>query len=144
MFHDSQAVLALSREENPTVFQKTLGLNDFYFGGDDFDYPLGNIQMVGKSQAPMFRGEKPRRDEARARVDARARSRGTRSTSGSRPRTCRGRRTGSRVDRDGNITLRYVADERRAEEAALRRSSGRLLGQLGMHERPPAPAASPT
>ena len=46
-------------EENPTVFQKTLGLNDFYFGSDDFDYPLGNIQMVGKSQAPMFRGEKP-------------------------------------------------------------------------------------
>ena len=59
MFHASQAVLALSREENPTVFQKTLGLNDFYFGSDDHEYPLGNIQMVGKSQAPMFHGEKP-------------------------------------------------------------------------------------
>jgi choline dehydrogenase-like flavoprotein len=59
MFHASQAVLALSREENPTTYQKTLGLNDFYFGSDDFDFPLGNIQMVGKSQAPMFRGEKP-------------------------------------------------------------------------------------
>jgi choline dehydrogenase-like flavoprotein len=52
-------VLALSREENPTVFQKTLGLNDFYLRGPDFDFPLGNIQMVGKSQAPMFHGEKP-------------------------------------------------------------------------------------
>jgi len=59
MFHASQAVLALSREPNDTVFQKTLGLNDFYFGSDEHDYPLGNIQMVGKSQAPMFRGEKP-------------------------------------------------------------------------------------
>jgi choline dehydrogenase-like flavoprotein len=59
MFHDSVAVLALSREENPTVYQKTLGLNDFYFGSDDFEFPMGNIQMVGKSQAPMFRGEKP-------------------------------------------------------------------------------------
>jgi choline dehydrogenase-like flavoprotein len=59
MFHDSLALLALSREENPTVFQKTLGLNDFYFGADDFEYPLGNIQMVGKSQSQMFRGEKP-------------------------------------------------------------------------------------
>jgi choline dehydrogenase-like flavoprotein len=59
MFHNSQAVLALSREENPTVFQKTLGLNDFYFGSPEHDYPLGNIQMVGKSQAPMFRGERP-------------------------------------------------------------------------------------
>jgi choline dehydrogenase-like flavoprotein len=59
MFHNSQAVLALSHEENPTIFQKTLGLNDFYFAGDEFEYPLGNIQMVGKSQAPMFHGEKP-------------------------------------------------------------------------------------
>jgi choline dehydrogenase-like flavoprotein len=59
MFHNSQAVLALSKDENPTVFQKTLGLNDFYFRGPDVDYPLGNIQMVGKSTAPMYRGEKP-------------------------------------------------------------------------------------
>jgi choline dehydrogenase-like flavoprotein len=59
MFHASRAVLALSREENETVFQKTLGLNDFYFANGEFDYPLGNIQMVGKSQADMFRGERP-------------------------------------------------------------------------------------
>jgi choline dehydrogenase-like flavoprotein len=60
MFHNSVAVLALSKEENPTIFQKTLGVNDFYLsGGEDFEFPLGNIQMVGKSQAPMFRGEKP-------------------------------------------------------------------------------------
>jgi choline dehydrogenase-like flavoprotein len=59
MFHASQAVLALSKEPNDTVFQKTLGLNDFYFGTDDVDYPLGNIQMVGKSSAEMYRGEKP-------------------------------------------------------------------------------------
>jgi choline dehydrogenase-like flavoprotein len=59
IFHDSQAVLALSRDPNPTVFQKTLGVNDFYFRGPDFDYPLGNIQMVGKSTAAMYRGERP-------------------------------------------------------------------------------------
>jgi choline dehydrogenase-like flavoprotein len=59
MFHNSQAVLALSKEPNPTVFQKTLGLNDFYFGTTDFDFPMGNIQMVGKSSAQMYRGEKP-------------------------------------------------------------------------------------
>ncbi len=59
MFHASQAVLAISKEENPTVFQKTLGLNDFYFRSEDFEFPLGNIQMVGKSQADMYRGEKP-------------------------------------------------------------------------------------
>ncbi len=59
MFHLSQAVLALSKEPNPTVFQKTLGLNDFYFGTPDFDYPMGNIQMIGKSQPEMYKGEKP-------------------------------------------------------------------------------------
>jgi choline dehydrogenase-like flavoprotein len=59
MFHNCSAVLALSKDENPTVFQKTLGLNDFYFAGNGREYPLGNIQMVGKSQAPMYRGEKP-------------------------------------------------------------------------------------
>jgi choline dehydrogenase-like flavoprotein len=59
MFHNSQAVLALSKEPNETVFQKTLGINDFYFAGDAYEFPLGNIQMVGKSQPAMFRGEKP-------------------------------------------------------------------------------------
>lgn len=59
MFHNSQAVLAISREPNLTHFQKTLALNDFYFGMEGFDYPMGNIQMIGKSLGPMFRGEKP-------------------------------------------------------------------------------------
>ncbi len=59
MHHNSVAVLAISKEANLTVFQKTLGLNDFYFGMKDFEYPMGNIQMVGKSQGPMYRGEKP-------------------------------------------------------------------------------------
>ena len=94
MFHNSQAVLALSHEPNPTVFQKTLGVNDFYFGTDDFEYPMGNIQMVGKSH----RGDVPRReadrDEARAHAGARATSPTTPSTSGCPPRTCPGPRTG--------------------------------------------------
>ena len=59
MYHNSVAVLAISREPNPTMFQKTLGMNDFYFGMKGFEYPMGNIQMVGKSDAEMFRGEKP-------------------------------------------------------------------------------------
>jgi choline dehydrogenase-like flavoprotein len=60
MFHNSEAVVAISKRENPTMFQKTLSLNDFYFGADDFDFPLGNIQMIGKSQGPMFREDAPR------------------------------------------------------------------------------------
>jgi choline dehydrogenase-like flavoprotein len=59
MFHNSQAVLAISRELNPTMFQKTIAVNDFYFGMPGFEYPMGNIQMVGKTLGPMYRGEKP-------------------------------------------------------------------------------------
>jgi choline dehydrogenase-like flavoprotein len=59
MFHNSLAFLAVSLEKNDTRFQKTLAVNDFYFGDDDFAFPMGNIQMVGKSSAPMYRGEKP-------------------------------------------------------------------------------------
>ena len=58
MCHNNQVVMAVSKEPNPTRYQKTLGVNDFYFKGPNTDYPLGNISMVGKSQAPMFRGEK--------------------------------------------------------------------------------------
>ncbi len=59
MFHNSKAVVALAKERNDTVFQKTLGLNDFYFGADDFQFPVGNIQMVGKSNAEAMKGEEP-------------------------------------------------------------------------------------
>ena len=47
-------------------------LNDFYFGADDFEFPLGNIQMVGKSPGADVPRREADRDEARARVDARA------------------------------------------------------------------------
>jgi choline dehydrogenase-like flavoprotein len=60
MFHNSKAVVALSKELNETVFQKTLGLNDFYFGTDDYAWPIGNIQMVGKSNAAAMKGEEPK------------------------------------------------------------------------------------
>ena len=59
MFHNSQAVLALSLTPNETMFQKTLALNDFYFGMDGFPYPMGNIQMIGKTLGGMYRAEKP-------------------------------------------------------------------------------------
>jgi choline dehydrogenase-like flavoprotein len=60
MFHNSRAVIALSEEPNDTLYQKTLGLNDFYLGADDYPWPVGNIQMVGKSQPAMYRGERPK------------------------------------------------------------------------------------
>jgi choline dehydrogenase-like flavoprotein len=58
MFHNSKAVVALAKEPNETVFQKTLGLNDFYLA-DESRPPLGNIQMLGKSNPGAMKGEEP-------------------------------------------------------------------------------------
>ena len=59
MCHNNTAMLALSIKPNPTKFGKTFAINDFYFGADDFEFPLGHIQMLGKSDAEMFAGEAP-------------------------------------------------------------------------------------
>ena len=60
MFHNCKAVVSLGKEPNDTVFQKTLGINDFYFAGEGRKWPLGNIQMVGKSNAGAMKGEEPK------------------------------------------------------------------------------------
>jgi choline dehydrogenase-like flavoprotein len=59
MFHNSKAAVAVGKEPNDTVFQKTLAINDFYLPGDDRQWPFGNIQMLGKSNAGAMRGEEP-------------------------------------------------------------------------------------
>jgi len=48
MGHVNSVLMAISRCPNPTVFQKTLGVNDFYFGSAEWDYPMGHISFVGK------------------------------------------------------------------------------------------------
>jgi choline dehydrogenase-like flavoprotein len=59
MCHHNSVLLAISFTPNPTRFQKTIGLNDFYFGAEDFDYPLGHISMVNKSDADALRSGAP-------------------------------------------------------------------------------------
>jgi len=59
MRHNNSAFMALSRQPNPTVFQKTLAINDFYFGAPDFAFPLGHIQMLGKSHGPTVEANLP-------------------------------------------------------------------------------------
>ncbi|MEU3782573.1 GMC family oxidoreductase [Streptomyces sp900129855] len=60
MRHNNLALMAVSKEPNPTSFQKTLALNDWYLGADDWEYPLGGIQMLGKSDSDQIHGEAPR------------------------------------------------------------------------------------
>ena len=48
MGHVNSVLMAVSKCPNPTIFQKTLSLNDFYFGSDEFPFPMGHISFVGK------------------------------------------------------------------------------------------------
>jgi choline dehydrogenase-like flavoprotein len=131
MFHNSTAVLAISKEENPTKFQKTLGVNDFYFGSKDFAFPMGNIQMVGKSSAPMFRGEKPLQtklaptfslDEvAKHAVDFWL-------STEDLPRP-ENRVT---LAKDGNVTLSYTPNNQEPKKRLYHQLQS-MLGHLGMH-----------
>jgi choline dehydrogenase-like flavoprotein len=59
MGHVNSVLMAISRCPNPTVFQKTLGLNDFYFGSPEWEYPMGHISFVGKLDADTLRGGAP-------------------------------------------------------------------------------------
>ncbi len=124
MFHNSQAVLALSRDENPTIFQKTLGINDFYFSEPGHGLPArqhpDGRQVAGADVPRREAG----RDEARAGLVA----------GGHRP--ARGRLlavdrgpAASRQPRHarwrGPRDAALHADQRRAGEAPLRTSCGR-------------------
>jgi len=59
MGHVNSVLMALSKCPNPTVFQKTLALNDFYFGAEDWEYPMGHISFVGKLDAQTLRAGAP-------------------------------------------------------------------------------------
>jgi choline dehydrogenase-like flavoprotein len=60
MVHNNTALTAIKPLKiNPTVFQKTIAVNDYYFGGPGFPYPMGNIQMLGKLQAGMLSISQP-------------------------------------------------------------------------------------
>src|SRR5262245_11825350 len=131
MFHNSMAVLALSLEPNPTFFQKTIALNDFYFGMDGFQFPMGNIQMVGKSVGEMYKGEKPLEtklaplrlldDIARHAVDFWL---STEDLPDPNNRVS--------VDKNGNITLTYRPNNQVPQQRLYEKLKS-MLGHLGMH-----------
>jgi choline dehydrogenase-like flavoprotein len=134
MFHNSQAVLAISKEPNPTVFQKTLGVNDYYFASEAWEFPMGNIQMVGKSSPAMYRGEQPvitklapfglsLKEVAEHAVDFWL-------STEDLPRP-ENRVT---LGEDGGVTLCYRASNDGARDRLLEQLRS-LLGHLGMHER---------
>ena len=66
MVHNNSVLVAIDpRRLNPTVFQKTIAVNDFYRAGfdEEFPFPMGSLQPVGKLQGAMLRGAAPHAPE---------------------------------------------------------------------------------
>ena len=130
MFHNSKAAIALGEEVNDTVYQKTLAVNDFYLAGNGREWPLGNIQMLGKSNAEAMKGEEPHltklapnwslEDVARHAVDFWL-------TTEDLPKP------GNRVtiDEDGSIHLDYVPSNE-TEAAGLYAEFRKILNHVGL------------
>ncbi len=49
MLHHNGCLVAFTKKKNDCVFQKSLGLADFYHGADDSKFPLGEIQLMGRN-----------------------------------------------------------------------------------------------
>lgn len=59
MGHVNSVLMALSKCPNPTVFQKTLSINDFYFGSPEWPHPMGHISFVGKLDGETLKAGAP-------------------------------------------------------------------------------------
>lgn len=61
MYHQADALLALSTESNADSYTKTWGTNDFYLRDTDpaYPFPLGQVQPVGSFHHEMMKGDAP-------------------------------------------------------------------------------------
>lgn len=58
MAHNNSAMLSVHPfKKNPTQFQKTIGINDFYFGTPG--QPIGHISLLGKATEGILRTDQP-------------------------------------------------------------------------------------
>jgi choline dehydrogenase-like flavoprotein len=136
--HNNTAVIALSRTPNPTRLQKTLVLNDWYLKGEDWDYPWGSIQMLGKSDGEQLQAMAPHflawgakltpgsllEDIARHGVDFWM-------SSEDLPRA------DSRItlDKDGTVRLTLAKENNTEGLKQMRRKFDSMLANLGFHEK---------
>ncbi|HYC56239.1 MAG TPA: GMC family oxidoreductase [Candidatus Binatia bacterium] len=129
MCHLNSMMLAISRHPNPTRFQKTLAINDFYFGAPDWDLPMGHISFVGKTDANILAAGAPRIVPGMT-LDLMARhSLDFWLTSEDLPDP-RNRVT---LDRNGRIVLSYQPNNQEGHER-LQRKLKSMLGAIGCED----------
>ena len=64
MNHNCSAVLAIDPTTiNDSIYQKTLGINDFYLDDGRGGPPLGNVQLLGRVTAPILKASLRRAPE---------------------------------------------------------------------------------
>lgn len=59
MGHVNSVLMAISKCPNTTVFQKTLAVNDFYWGTKEWPHPMGHISFVGKLDGETLKAGAP-------------------------------------------------------------------------------------
>ena len=125
MGHVNSVLMALSKCPNPTVFQKTLAVNDFYFGSPEWEFPMGHISFVGKLDGATLSAGAPAIAPGWTLDLMGKHSLDFWLTSEDLPDP------DNRVtlDRDGKIVLSYTPEQRRGPPAADRRSSSSLMQQ---------------
>jgi choline dehydrogenase-like flavoprotein len=49
MLHHNGCLIAFTKKKNDSVFQKSFGLADYYFATSENEWPLGEIQLMGRN-----------------------------------------------------------------------------------------------
>lgn len=129
MCHNNSAMLAISKRPNPTVFQKTIGLNDFYFPSVSWDYPMGHISMIGKQDLEMLKLGAPPFAPGLALDVAAKHSLDFWMTSEDLPDP----NNRVLVDKDGNITLAYTENNLEAHRRLAAKLKS-MLNHLGCED----------
>jgi choline dehydrogenase-like flavoprotein len=128
--HQNSTFLALSKEPNDSIFQKTLALSDFYLGSEEWAYPMGLIQMLGKVDADLMSFETPEplggmtyEEMARHSLDFWLQSEDLPDPNN--------RVT---INRRGEIVLHYTKNNTEAHERLIAKLKS-ILSYIGCHER---------
>ena len=60
MFHQAGAILSIHFDKlNTAKYMKTFSVNDFYFGEPGYDFPMGNVQLIGSFHKEMMISDAP-------------------------------------------------------------------------------------
>ena len=113
MRHNMSVLMALLKEPNNTVFQKTLALSDFYFGDKDWQFPMGLIQMCATSHGEQITGRSLPLAWLGARDAVREDGAALASISGCRAKICPGRKTASTTTAARSCSISPKATSRR-------------------------------